>query len=172
MCLEICAGDIGIVGGFTLHIGHYLVSLFTLSIYMTCQFSSNKWQTTWNTDLLSSKYTSWNELHIFTLYKGELLFSSDELVEDIVPNIKCGPWLCYWGKMHHIFAQYRFRVYFNFNASDFKKNTLHIFKFKKQTLSLDLDFVIGVKCTIFWLNKLLRVYFYLYATNFWKSTFK
>ena len=37
--------------------------------------------------------------------KGELLFSSVEVVEVIVPNPKCGPWLCYWSKMHPILAQ-------------------------------------------------------------------
>ena len=34
--------------------------------------------------------------------KGEVLCSSVELVQVIAPNLKCGRWLCYLSKIHHI----------------------------------------------------------------------
>ena len=37
---------------------------------------------------------------------------------------------------------------------------------------MDPDFVTGVKCAIFWLNKGLRIYYALYAVDFPKSTFE
>ena len=38
-------------------------------------------------------------------FKGELLFRSVELIKVIVPNIKCGPQLCYFSKIYHISTQ-------------------------------------------------------------------
>ena len=58
-----------------------------------------------------------------------------------------------------------------------KKNTYfssYFFKPLYQTKSFDPDFIIGVTCTLFWLNRgfNLKVYFDLCAAAFSKSTVK
>ena len=56
------------------------------------------------------------------------------------------------------------------NGADQKK--LYVFWAEVQTYSLDLDFLIGIKCTIIWINRGLRVYFDMFAADFPNSTGK
>ena len=46
------------------------------------------------------------------LLNGELIFSSVEPVEGIVPNLKFGPGIYYLSKMQHFLAQYMFKGIF------------------------------------------------------------
>ena len=56
------------------------------------------------------------------MFKGKLLFKSVKLVEDVVPNLICGRWLCYLNTMHHICKKnVDLRVYLDLYLSDFQK---------------------------------------------------
>ena len=130
----------------------------------------NNWHNTCNTSSLEVPLFPDGHSIVYLSHKGELLFSSIDLVEVIIPNLKCGPWLCYWNKMLHILAQKRFEGVFWLLCVRFTEKYFFTFlhlqdKKLKKTGNVYPDFVIGVKCITFRIHRCLRFYF-------WRSTLK
>ena len=90
----------------------------------------------------------------FSMYyvgMGKLLFSSVEQVqiEVRVPNLKFGPCLRKWSKMHHILAQYGFGGIVWILRADFLKSNKNYFLFLSQYL-LWYSTKLKVLTSIFW----------------------